>query len=428
MMADDERARRREERRRRRQEEKEQDERELAASKENVTVIKTSYHRSRQNGSEMEVKLKRTTEITLERSDDKSDINEAERKAEELRLKREHEQEERYREQREEIRLSRQQGELERQELEERRERRRRKHEEDEQRQKQEEEERLAREAEDAKKLREEIQKRRQEAEEKRRNIQNSLEYVQPMYSISDSIFQAEKERDMTPEELAYHKETILDERVPPLSVSSHTSMERLKELALNLQAKLVEVYEVKFDLMKRRKRQDYDLVELQQRIADLSKVATPKKPIVITIDTGHVSKIKEKGFFVEDKKPAKKSFLQERNEGIAASGGVQGRLNMFQTKIGHGEDQTDIKRSSGKSSWKAPAYDKCIICNKNVYTLERLEVAKKLYHKQCFKCEHCKKVTSLSNYALFNGKVYCKQHQRKVERESLQQGVSARP
>ena len=38
---------------------------------------------------------------------------------------------------------------------------------------------------EDAKKLREEIQKRRQEAEEKRRNIQNSLEYVQPMYSIS---------------------------------------------------------------------------------------------------------------------------------------------------------------------------------------------------------------------------------------------------
>ena len=42
----------------------------------------------------------------------------------------------------------------------------------------------------------------------------------------------------MTPEELAYHKETILDERVPPLSVSSHTSMERLKELALNLQVK----------------------------------------------------------------------------------------------------------------------------------------------------------------------------------------------
>ena len=55
---------------------------------------------------------------------------------------------------------------------------------------------------------------------------------------FQDSIFQAEKERDMTPEELAYHKETILDERVPPLSVSSHTSMERLKELALNLQVK----------------------------------------------------------------------------------------------------------------------------------------------------------------------------------------------
>ena len=38
---------------------------------------------------------------------------------------------------------------------------------------------------EEAKKLREEIQKRRQEAEERRRNIQNSLSYIRPSYSIS---------------------------------------------------------------------------------------------------------------------------------------------------------------------------------------------------------------------------------------------------
>ena len=57
-------------------------------------------------------------------------------------------------------------------------------------------------------------------------------------FNFQDSIFQAERERDMTPEELAIHKENTLKERIPPLGISSNTSMERLKELALNLQVK----------------------------------------------------------------------------------------------------------------------------------------------------------------------------------------------
>ncbi|XP_038047763.1 troponin T, cardiac muscle-like isoform X2 [Patiria miniata] len=438
----DERARRREERRRRRAEEKEQEERELASSPVRVT----SFRSSNKSGPEIEVKLsndqsseeeesisnakskllrKAPTRMSREQSEDKPELNEAELKAEAIRLKREQENEERHKERMEELRLAKEQGELQRRELEERKERRRLKQEAEERRLRQEEEERQAREAEDAKKLREEIQKRRQEAEERRRNIQNSLSYIRPNYSVTDSVVEAEKEKSMSPEERAEHKARALEECVPPLDISANTSVENLKELALALQAKLVELYGVTFDLMKRKQRQEYDLNVLNSRIGDLSKVSAPKKPFVATIDTGLVSKIKEKGFFVEDK-PVKKSFLQERNEGIAASGGVQGRLSMFQNKKGRGEDQPDIRRS-GRSAWKAPTYDKCCICDKNVYTLERLEVAKKLYHKQCFKCEYCKKVTSLSNYALFNGKIYCKPHQRKVERESLQQGIGTK-
>ncbi|XP_022088333.1 vicilin-like seed storage protein At2g18540 isoform X2 [Acanthaster planci] len=441
--AADDRARRREERRRRRAEEKAREERERATFEVGRVA---SFRSSRSSEPEVEVKLnndqsseedssggsakskllkKTPTRMSRESWEDKQEFSEVELRLEAIRLKREQENEERYRERLEERRLAKERSELQRQELEERRERRRLKQEAEERRQQQEEEERRAREAEEARKLREEIQKRRQEAEERRRNIQNSLSYIRPKYNISDSILQAERERSMTPEEQAELKARTLEEQVPPLDISAFTSAERLRELAMDLQAKLRKLYAAKFDLMKRKQRQEYDLTELNTRIGDLTKAPPLKKTYVTTFKFGLVSKIKEKGVFAEDK-PLRKTFPQERNEGKVAGSGMQDRLNMFQNKTDHSEDQPDIKRS-GRSTWKAPAHDKCCICDKSVYTLERLEVAKKIYHKQCFKCQYCKKITSLSEYAVFEGKIYCKPHQLKVEQESLRHGVTPR-
>ena len=47
---------------------------------------------------------------------------------------------------------------------------------------------------------------------------------------------------------------------------------------------------------------------------------------------------------------------------------------------------------ASSAPGWKAPATNKCAICGKVVYAMEKLEVDKIIYHKVCFKCSVCKK------------------------------------
>ena len=51
-------------------------------------------------------------------------------------------------------------------------------------------------------------------------------------------------------------------------------------------------------------------------------------------------------------------------------------------------------KGSSAKSGsgWRAPQKEICLVCQKTVYTMDRLQADKKIYHKSCFRCKHCKK------------------------------------
>jgi hypothetical protein len=59
------------------------------------------------------------------------------------------------------------------------------------------------------------------------------------------------------------------------------------------------------------------------------------------------------------------------------------------------------------------PAVDptKCSVCNKTVYAMEKIEADKKIYHKSCFKCMHCKSILKLGNYTANDGQIYCKPH-----------------
>jgi len=59
------------------------------------------------------------------------------------------------------------------------------------------------------------------------------------------------------------------------------------------------------------------------------------------------------------------------------------------------------------------PAVDstKCSVCNKTVYAMEKIEADKKVYHKSCFKCTHCKSILKLGNYTANDGQIYCKPH-----------------
>ncbi|GMT23583.1 hypothetical protein PFISCL1PPCAC_14880, partial [Pristionchus fissidentatus] len=52
-----------------------------------------------------------------------------------------------------------------------------------------------------------------------------------------------------------------------------------------------------------------------------------------------------------------------------------------------------------------------CAICSKTVYPVERVFVNKKLYHKDCFKCETCNKKLTATNYNCHEGAILCKVH-----------------
>lgn len=53
----------------------------------------------------------------------------------------------------------------------------------------------------------------------------------------------------------------------------------------------------------------------------------------------------------------------------------------------------------------------KCKACEKTVYLVDQLRVDSKVYHKACFRCQHCKGTLKLSNYSSFEGVLYCKPH-----------------
>ncbi|XP_059146479.1 uncharacterized protein LOC131934271 [Physella acuta] len=54
---------------------------------------------------------------------------------------------------------------------------------------------------------------------------------------------------------------------------------------------------------------------------------------------------------------------------------------------------------------------DKCGICDKTVYAQEKIEAGGVPFHKQCFKCSHCKMSLNLQNYAQAEKILYCKNH-----------------
>ena len=56
-----------------------------------------------------------------------------------------------------------------------------------------------------------------------------------------------------------------------------------------------------------------------------------------------------------------------------------------------------------------APSDNKCKVCEKRVYEMEKIVNDSKIYHKTCFKCTHCKRTLNLGNYAGIEGRLYCK-------------------
>ncbi|MQL97489.1 hypothetical protein Taro_030188 [Colocasia esculenta] len=66
---------------------------------------------------------------------------------------------------------------------------------------------------------------------------------------------------------------------------------------------------------------------------------------------------------------------------------------------------------NSRASSIFVGTQEKCFICNKTVYPIEKVAVDGNSYHRTCFRCAHGGCVISPSNYVAHEGRIYCKHH-----------------
>ncbi|CAB1451040.1 unnamed protein product [Pleuronectes platessa] len=63
----------------------------------------------------------------------------------------------------------------------------------------------------------------------------------------------------------------------------------------------------------------------------------------------------------------------------------------------------------------RIPESEVCRACRKRVYPMESLIADQHNFHKNCFRCEHCRGKLSLGNYASLHGRMYCKPHYKQL-------------
>ncbi|TKY63885.1 LIM domain-containing protein PLIM2b [Spatholobus suberectus] len=75
-------------------------------------------------------------------------------------------------------------------------------------------------------------------------------------------------------------------------------------------------------------------------------------------------------------------------------------------------EKQSDLNRTPSKlSSMFSGTLDKCSVCSKTVYPLEKVTLEGECYHKTCFRCAHAGCPLTHSSYAALDGVLYCRVH-----------------
>uniref|UniRef100_A0A7N0SVX4 LIM zinc-binding domain-containing protein n=1 Tax=Kalanchoe fedtschenkoi TaxID=63787 RepID=A0A7N0SVX4_KALFE len=81
-------------------------------------------------------------------------------------------------------------------------------------------------------------------------------------------------------------------------------------------------------------------------------------------------------------------------------------------------ERPNEMGRTPSKLSAMFGTQDKCSVCKKTVYPLEKVTVEGEFYHKGCFRCSHGGCNLNPSSYAALDGILYCKPHFNQLFRE----------
>lgn len=100
-------------------------------------------------------------------------------------------------------------------------------------------------------------------------------------------------------------------------------------------------------------------------------------------------------------------------------------RNNTFSHMSKTEETEAQSKRTRSATEFFAKLFsnknvDKCSSCGNQVYPVEKLKLDERLFHKGCFRCSQCNTQLTLSDYASFNGLLFCKVHARQSIRFSI--------
>ncbi|KAL0324318.1 UNVERIFIED_CONTAM: LIM domain-containing protein WLIM2a [Sesamum calycinum] len=79
--------------------------------------------------------------------------------------------------------------------------------------------------------------------------------------------------------------------------------------------------------------------------------------------------------------------------------------------RCSHCNGRLTNRTPSKVSSLFSGTQEKCQVCKKTVYPLEKVTVEGEFYHKSCFRCAHGGCNLTTSSYAALDGILYCKPH-----------------
>ena len=80
-------------------------------------------------------------------------------------------------------------------------------------------------------------------------------------------------------------------------------------------------------------------------------------------------------------------------------------------------EEETSNDKALGlvSSTGKNASSDKCVVCGRTVYQMEKCNFDSSVLHRQCVKCSVCKRLLTVGNFVITESKVYCKPHAQAV-------------
>jgi len=82
-----------------------------------------------------------------------------------------------------------------------------------------------------------------------------------------------------------------------------------------------------------------------------------------------------------------------------------------FRKSLSEEETSQDKALSQVSSIGKGVSSDKCVVCGRTVYQMEKCNFDRSVLHRQCVKCSVCKRLLTVGNFVITESKVYCKPH-----------------